>query len=32
MALTDMTLSQRIERVLPRVQKATRYMGARWAV
>ena len=27
MALTDMTLSQRIERVLPRVQKATRYMG-----
>lgn len=27
MAYTDTSLSQRIERVLPRVQKATRYMG-----
>lgn len=27
MTLTDKTLSQRIERILPHVQKATRYMG-----
>ena len=27
MAHIDTSLSQRIERVLPRVQKATRYMG-----